>query len=511
MYNILVVDDDSVICEVVCRFIKTDLYKQEKNIYKAENGIQALEIVCSKRIDIIFADIKMPLCTGIEMMEKLHELQYGGQIVIISGFDDYSLVRQAMKLGAVDYLLKPIVQEELNTILQDCVNKAAQKEYINAFYSKYKVKDIREIMFMQQRSVEQMIKAKQDGICLLPEGTSALLCVLDTFRKNVPDDKNLQMLFLETKHWVEELCGNSITLWQGAYNNQWILILNNSDNLAGHAEAVKIQSYLESRDIRFGLADSAVPSEKLPAAYAQCLEKLKRFFYDLTDFLGENNEKYPYDSTMKSIISSVCTCNFIDFSGHISALFSYLCRDKPPLENTRKLLASVIYEVMSQNNEFISVISKYKLTDNDLIQYIQESYSAIELRKKMIEMINLYISEVETNRAFRDSYEIQKAKNFIEQEYMHDISLTEVSEKLSIHPNYFSAMFKAETGTTYSKYLRSVRILRAKELMKTTNFKLYEIADKVGYNDNAHFYRMFKEETGMSPGQYKKQIDLDKK
>ena len=125
MRNILVVDDDPVIRRELCGFLEE--YSRETGealvACEAENGQKAIEAVCARPIELIFSDIKMPLCTGTQMMEKLRELGYAGQVVIISGFEDYSLIRSSMKLGASDYLLKPIAQEEFRVVLRECLGR----------------------------------------------------------------------------------------------------------------------------------------------------------------------------------------------------------------------------------------------------------------------------------------------------------------------------------------------------------------------------------------------------
>ena len=84
------------------------------------------------------------------------------------------------------------------------------------------------------------------------------------------------------------------------------------------------------------------------------------------------------------------------------------------------------------------------------------------------------------------------------------MSLGEISEKLGLHPNYLSSLFRHKTGETFSDYLRKVRMEKAVALMTDTNLKIYEIACEVGYGDSAQFYRAFKQAMGVSPGEYKR-------
>ena len=90
--------------------------------------------------------------------------------------------------------------------------------------------------------------------------------------------------------------------------------------------------------------------------------------------------------------------------------------------------------------------------------------------------------------------------------YDKEISLTDIADYLSLHPNYFSALFKKDCGMTFMEYLRKVRIEKACALMKQSNRKLYEIAEQVGYRDALQFNRAFHKETGVSPSEYLRKL-----
>lgn len=499
MYSILVVDDDPIIRQEICGFIEE--YQRETGTglvtYQAENGQKAVEAVCARPIDIIFSDVKMPLLTGTQMMERLRGLGYAGQIVIISGFEDYSLIRSAMRLGAADYLLKPIAQEEFRVILRECLEQAAQK----GRQEPESARTLTEDLYQNQHYIDLLLAGSPDAAPCLPHGTG-LLCLADLFRERNPEEGRRKAAFLQMNALARELFEEP-RLWQGVYRGLWAVVLA-APSTAEAAQALR--QALKREKLRCGCCDRAVPLGELPAALSQCLDRLNRYFYDVPDLLAAVKEPFPYEGLMKQLASAICACDFIQFSGFLAQLFSTLCRDKPPLEDARRLLSSLLYRVMSQNNDFISVVGQYKFTENDLVPYMEETSSAMELRRRMMEIFHLYMEAVQEKRLGRDSYNVTKAKQFLEREYQNDVSLTEISERLGIHPNYLSTLFKAETGITFSQYLRSLRVRKASELLRDTNLKIYQVAEQVGYSDTASFYRVFKEELGVSPAQYKKSL-----
>lgn len=101
------------------------------------------------------------------------------------------------------------------------------------------------------------------------------------------------------------------------------------------------------------------------------------------------------------------------------------------------------------------------------------------------------------------NYTIKRAINYIREHYQEGISLEEVAGKLGITPEYLSTLFNREMGENFSTFLRKFRISHAKRLLKGTDMKVYEIAETVGYTDPKYFARVFKDELGISPGDYR--------
>ena len=97
------------------------------------------------------------------------------------------------------------------------------------------------------------------------------------------------------------------------------------------------------------------------------------------------------------------------------------------------------------------------------------------------------------------------AKQYIKDHFTEEISLTDVANEVGLTPSYLSNLLKKDTGKSYSEYLINLRIEKAKNLIKTTAYKMYEISEMVGYPNTFYFTRLFKRETGLTPGEFKKQ------
>jgi two-component system response regulator YesN len=87
--------------------------------------------------------------------------------------------------------------------------------------------------------------------------------------------------------------------------------------------------------------------------------------------------------------------------------------------------------------------------------------------------------------------------------FKEDLTLQIVADELSLHPVWLSQIIKKETGQTYLDHLTERRIERARELLRDTNLKIYEIAEQVGYHDLQHFGQIFKRRSGQTPKEYR--------
>lgn len=100
----------------------------------------------------------------------------------------------------------------------------------------------------------------------------------------------------------------------------------------------------------------------------------------------------------------------------------------------------------------------------------------------------------------------KKFKAFVQANFMRDLSLEEVATYLDLHPNYVCSLLRRETGMTFLYYLRSIRMNQAKEiLLKAPDISMDQVARSVGYDNPRHFYKVFKQYEGQTPGSFREQ------
>lgn len=507
MISLLVVDDEIKIRNSIEEMV-LEQYPGQFTVYQAEHGLKAVEIVCSFKIDLIITDIKMPVCTGLEMLDRLYDLGYHGGIIVVSGFDDYALVRQAMKSGAADYLLKPIESSEFFALIDACIVRIQSVKSLQN-QTRAHIETLEETLYKNQYTISHIFNSTPEEYTFLLEdypidmGGFCMITLLDIFQKGLPKNTQKKAWALEI---LEAVPDRNECIIQGEARDLWVVLYFFSTAAEGDRFSFCMNNLLE-KQIKVCHTEPC-PITEITDNFHSCLHKLEQMFFDIPEVPVMQPEPFPYKKLLKDLLETVCQMNFEGTALLIQKLFYQICNDKPPVEEVRQLLNNFIYSIMQKNNAYIRIIGNYKFTEFDVIQAIQNDLSASHLKKELIRILDIYISEASSHASQRDDYYIQKAKEFIGKNYASEITLTYISEHLSIHPNYFSSLFKKKAGISFTQFLRQVRIEAACQLIKNTNKKFYEIAELTGYHDSVQFNRAFREETGLSPSAYRSGLDL---
>ena len=134
--KIVVVDDDKIIRLGLTKIIRR-LFEQHEVISDFQNGLVALEYLRENKVDLVITDIKMPIMTGCELIDTaINELDNPPMFIVLSGYDEFSYVRDTMKSGAFNYLLKPIKKDELKKVIEEVEVKIKENKKQDKLLSK---------------------------------------------------------------------------------------------------------------------------------------------------------------------------------------------------------------------------------------------------------------------------------------------------------------------------------------------------------------------------------------
>lgn len=449
--RILIVDDEPGVRSSLRAMLCTDEVAKLE-VDEAGSGQAALDLLAERPANLVITDMKMPGLSGIELIERLRQFAYGGEIAVISGFDDYQLVRTAMKLGASDYLLKPVDRSELMELVRAVRRRHAGRE-VRALTQtpgdRLRVQMMRSLHGERAEDVAGWFLLRVSADMAAPPPAEAEL-ILSEYRG-----------------------GRQVCVWR-------------CESEAARARALGSAQDMMAFDYAGGLG----------SLLEQACRAADDRFFDLPPQSGDLQELLSLAAQAFARYEDEQACAQLD------RLFSALCAQRGSVEAVRQVPAALLHQVQQENSAYIRVTARHELTQDDLVRVTSNSSHLSTVLGETRRLMLLYMREARAETFSQDELHLQKAIAYINEHYADDLSLTQVAQVLHLHPNYFSTIFTRALGVSYSRYLRRVRIDTACRLMQTTHMKLYEIAEAVGYHDHLQFNRAFRHEKGIPPSKY---------
>lgn len=528
MKTVLLVEDDYSVRE----YLKQAIAWKENGycvIGEADNGVEALEVIREKLPDIMITDIQMPQMNGTELIHRIKEEGYATKSVVLSFYDDFEYVRNAMKDGAVDYILKHQLSEKTILSVLDGIQKTQQNENIN------RVRKENSIMKRQLRKNQNAVKCgifrkmmegrtedsflEQFGIVETDMTFSVAVLQLKNSENTVfhekSDECDRDILGFSVCNIIEEILqerGNGIVCTEDN-QNYWIFF---SCDGRGHemfwekkcSEALytamgKIDEYLKLSST-VGLSKAYSTLENVKQAFSESMQALDNIYYE-----GYGN-LYLYSAARFSEKLNIAY-------GELQETFTLAGEQnilKEPLENflehlgTEKLRPDLMRKLEDYiSTNLLSFFNQLKTAFDKEIELPYNLYgNSLTYEECCRKLVSCAAFIDEMQRKVQDCYERQEindAVRYIRHNYNRNITLEEIAKSVNLSKVYFSQLFKNETGMNFTDFLIQFRIEEAAKLLKSTDMKVYEIAEQVGIPDQHYFNRLFKNITGVTPKKFR--------
>lgn len=524
MRKVLIVDDDHLV-----RSYLNILPSWERAGFQIEagarDGEEALSILENTEIDLLMTDISMPLLDGIELIRRVRRTNRQVYIIALSCHDEFTYVKDALKEGADDYVLKNTLNEDS---LYRLLEAAAQR------------------MEERQRQQEEQIHIRH----LAKAGDHQLKYAY--FSKVIgesidPREEERERLRAGLRHPYRN-CGAvcmRLESWEGEdgsaphpgrrrYCQEFLRRLPEAaDQLADGGGRLAVvywgkgvfYGFLDLSDLRedhlmrqrlmdaalcchricgqepypyaVGVSGPCLGGDAVQTAYRQVNELMKLRFYERREILY-------YDAEKKA-------------------------GTQVPEEARALLARAEEYRYLGDRESFLEACMKAagqferKLVDERLVRlWLQElelkvGISPEEGEKRLVGMEQVYRRlERDAKRLYQGragripekvSRPVSTAAAFVQDHYKEPVGLTEAAQAAGVNPTYLSYLFRKEMGIGFSNYLLNRRIECAMALLRETNMKVREAAEQSGFHDYHYFAKAFKKINGLSPAEYRKQAE----
>ena len=492
--QVLIVDDEDTVREGLKAVI--DWKAQGFSICgEGVDGEDGLNKIQKINPELVLLDIKMPVMGGIEVAERARKAGFPGKIIILSGYSDFKYAQRAIRQGVIAYLLKPIDEDELI----EAVSMARSEIEAEAL-----------VLAMDQEK-QKLVRGSVLGDILqgrrsLDEYKNTLGMNNGIYKVAAVECKDASLL-----HELRDVGGDIEPVFVGGKD---FFILKGTVSESTFRRAIKSR-FKKLNDIgAFISLGSAVKSfDNIRKSYSEALYLLENKFL----MLKENEIVYTYEYCAQAMNSESAGFSEPEWKGKLSLCITFgetktiyslmqdllvYCRcSGMGVQKVKGLLADFYNETVNairrEYPQFSKEIPNYIVINNKIyenrslegvIQWFTEDFCRF--------------SALVGCRSF-DSV-VMKMKHYVDQYYYLNINLESLADIFGYNSAYLGRIFRNSVGESFNSYIDNVMITNAKSYLESTNLKVYEISEKVGFSSYIYFYRKFVKYTGKSPNEYRK-------
>lgn len=529
MYRIIIADDEGIVRDSL-KFIIEKNFGDECQIAIARNGRQAIELAENFQPDIVLLDIQMPGLNGLKALEEICGQNPKVKALILSAYDNFDYAKEALRLGAVDYLMKPINKKVIVERLTGIMRSIDQDR--------------------QKRRDDLQVREKMEAVIPMIENGLILSLII----QNEYEDSGKQyqsLLDLEEDHgiimvleWGERgedgSMGNPVGSGVRAHryysrmselvkqyfhacvseimSNKIVCLvpsgeaeLEYTDRIRMIEKARNLIAALQNAvgiDFKIGIG-SVRPWEEMFESYQEALNALRHGKWKVShidDLIVRDVREKQQEAMEQVVLRAVQRGMEHDVRQEAMIFADWVLKNKScSLEEARLRLMELLLlarrTIQSQGSEF----PERRETAAGLLA----AGDGEALRRSFVTaMVELAQAVVIRDKKSGDI--IARAKKYIRQNFQKSLALEQVAQVAGISPYYFSKVFKEETGMNFSEYLTELRMERAKELLSNPQYSIKQACVEVGYADPNYFSRIFKKCTGITPTEFRDSLQNER-
>lgn len=526
MYRIMIVDDEPLILAGIASLLNWEEYGC-RIVGKATNGQQALEKMEELKPDIVITDIKMPAMDGLEFMRSAKDRGYSAVFIILTNLEEFSLAKEAVRLGAVDYLVKLELSESrlaetLSRAQERCEPQkpiAAQEQLLELTMADSVRNYFRRVLLYDEEAkaeeaVDAVIRRQfQEPVLMMIHFNYGVEGFSQLFTR---EDQKKIMGFAEDiiSEMVNGFFDNSCLIRRD--QNGFILVLS-AHGITDYQDQIRRMAgkFLSVIKDYFEVPASVAVSQKgggigeFPELLYQVMSAMNYTYYEWSEAIVfyseacEESQNHSSNFNINFLKKDLAQCIRLNDSGRfediMQQIIALLREHKPSRPQAINGCSSLYYFITSFFEEQEEVSFPYAV---DIIGQLNRMGSLNDIIQWTCRFKDEVVAVLERRKSGRTDKNVELAQLYVHEHYREKISLGQAAEALGISQGYLSSTFKKQTGQGFSDYVNEVKVEKAKELIKTHKYMMYEISDMLGFDTQYYFSTVFKKMTGMAPKEY---------
>lgn len=506
-------------------------------VYEAEDGGEALEIALKEKPDIVITDIRMPELSGIDLMKKLNENSIFSKMIVVSGYDDFEYAQGALRMGAINYLLKPVDEEELLDSVKRCVEELKKEKNKETVFDKQSAASemlmehiYEDLIFetSEKRTEEllQKLSRKEIGFPFQSAAVVNMQVREHTFFVNDKVKSDMWSVYQWLRRNLQEDCYECQYLYMRG--SQIVLLLFGDDLEAKFMERVEnwVQLILEALQKKLNISlfmaagDVTDDFSGIHRSYEMAQKKIKEKRAEEKRILALRNQETEQELNtrfddvygeydFKLLIKEIRNGDSEKAQTELQAILQSSSRR---LQSADMMKLQLFYmnfinriagACLPECEAYADELAMQCMTVMRELIYIGSDTIVTEMWDCLRKFVEKLVEVYQENNGKRKHWMIDQVLQYVEENYNTALSTRDIAGRFFMNTSYFSKLFHEQMGCTFSNYLINVRVEKAKMMLTQTNMKLYDIAEAVGYTNVQYFSTIFKEKEGLTPSAFR--------
>jgi len=518
MLGVLIVDDEAI----VRMNLKSMIDWEKEGFYilgEAENGKAGLELILREKPDIVITDIKMPVMDGLQMIREATREYDGGRYVVLSSYEEFALLRTAVSYGVTEYLLKldltqAVLKKTLETqreiLLRENVRLPAREMSAAGKAARF----LRRILAGYDATAELENLLDQAGPGIDPSGLSCIAFRFSSLNKNNTfGEEDFRTIEMAAQSIINDITKPYFRGISFLADSGLCLFVYNPREAAARARemcGIVIQMLRQSLNLAAAAGISSIIDswEQINSIMIDAIRATEEIFFRGFGIVV-------YSAELRAEFADTAAPAVYDWAESYRQALEL--RDAEKIKVFLQKINDVLLRRISRSEAFnlcfslagitLSVIKKKPDDASFFDQNLYETIGSIETLEELREWVKSFGARILDffDSLPKKSYEdhiVIAAKRYIAENCRRPISLNTAAKDLTISSGYLSSVFKRRTNTGFVEYVTRAKIDEAKKLLRSGQYKIYEVSDLIGYEDNGYFIKTFHKITGMTPKEF---------
>lgn len=531
--KVMIIDDEYIILDGLSSFPWNE-YGCEL-VATAQNGKEGIQKLQEYHPDIVFTDIKMPEMDGLRFASEARKIQEKVRIVFLTGYDNFEFAQEAIRVGVSDYLLKPMNFLKLDELVKKLCRELREEQKINNYYMDLQKRFEKELPYIRSKFVNDLFHGRIRNRKELEHGADTVgihiekyVCIAIT-RENAHSGREdtwpEQYAFLNIgeevlgEFCVDVLCEyddmnlqfNFILLFRRENSEKYCM----EQSIIATEKLKQVAHEMIHYKICIGISTVDTDVYKVSEKHIEACQACSQSVYlgentivsykDLDDVVRQNHEIT--EGQKQKLFIKIYAGQTMEANKDIEEIFS---REDTELNDCKYIALDLLVACMRY--PFLCKIKGKSQEEYDY-SFLQDGIKVISSAESIQEIVQ-YLTKgftllaTQNNKGVDEKYQntVNHILDYLDNNYRQELTLDSVAEKFHMSKTYISRILKRYTNQSFLQLLISIRMDAARKMIIEDKYKMYEIAEQVGYNDFSYFIQAFKKKYGVTPNEYRKVI-----